>query len=87
MGAYHEVRTERLYVKAPGTDRLRKTAAGWLRHLLATGWEETGRRVQSDHLEVRLERTTPAPVVTLRPRSSADEPGPRPRRERPPRSR
>jgi hypothetical protein len=66
MAAYHEVRTEHLYVKVPGSDRLRKTAAGWLRHLLATGWEETGRRVRSDHVEVRLERTTSGPLVTRR---------------------
>ncbi len=54
--AHREVRIERLYVKVPGTDRLRKGAAGRLRHLLQTGWAETGRRVRSDHVEVRLER-------------------------------
>lgn len=76
-----EVRTERLYLKAPGTDRLRKTAAGLLRHLLAQGWQETARRLRSDHLEIRLERTTSAPVVTTRPNvSAAGLAEPRPRR-------
>lgn len=87
MVVYREVRTERFYVKAPGTDRLRKTAAGQLRHLLATGWEETGRKVRSDHLEVRLERTTSPPVVTHRPHSSTEDVEPRLRRRGVPRSR
>lgn len=66
MVANREVRTERLYGKVPRTDRLRKTAAGQLRHLLITGWEETARKVCSDHLEVRLERTTSPPLVAHR---------------------
>jgi hypothetical protein len=61
MPTRREVKTERLYVKAPGTDQLRKTAAASLRHLLATGWHETGRKLRSDHVEVHLERTDPGP--------------------------
>jgi hypothetical protein len=62
MPTRREVKTERLYVKAPGTDQLRKTAAASLRHLLATGWHETGRKLRSDHVEVHLERTGPSPM-------------------------
>lgn len=57
-----EVRTERLYVKVPGTSQLRKGAAGSLRHLLHMGWQVTEWRLRSDHVEVRLERTMTVPV-------------------------
>ena len=43
MADYKEVRHERLYLKEPGTERLRKNSAARLRHLLATGWRETER--------------------------------------------
>ena len=84
MATYREVRIERLNVKVPGTDQLRRTAAGSLRHLLATGWQETGRTVRSDHVELRLERSSSAPVAAHHPRLStppAVEPGAR--RDRP----
>jgi hypothetical protein len=50
----------RLHVKTPGTDRLRKGAAGQLRHLEATGWHETDRRRSHHYVTVRMERTIPA---------------------------
>ena len=81
MVTHREVRTERLYVKAPGTDQLRKTAAGSLRHLLASGWHETARRVRSDHVEVRLERTVQGPSPIDHPYRPIGGPrGPTPRR-------
>lgn len=56
-GNRFEVRYEHLYVKVPGTDKLRKTAAGRLRHLLADGWREVKRIQDTDFITVRLERT------------------------------
>jgi hypothetical protein len=41
MADYKEVTHERLYVRVPGTDKLRKTAANRLKHLVAAGWRET----------------------------------------------
>jgi hypothetical protein len=38
MADYREIIHERLYVKVPGGDSLRKTAASRLKHLLANGW-------------------------------------------------
>lgn len=57
MAVHTEVSSYRLHVKTPGTDRLRKGAAAQLRHLLATGWHETGRRTSHDYVTVRLQRT------------------------------
>jgi hypothetical protein len=57
MGDNKEVRYERLYVKVPGGDRLRKTAEGRLRHLLNDGWREIERNQGSDYIQVHLERT------------------------------
>ncbi|MGH8990270.1 MAG: hypothetical protein ACRDZ7_01930 [Acidimicrobiia bacterium] len=51
-----DVSSYRLHVKTPGTDRLRKGAAGQLRHLEATGWHETDRRVSHHYVTVRMER-------------------------------
>lgn len=68
MAEYREVIQERLYVKEPGTDRLRKTAAGRLKHLVAIGWRETDRRIEADHVVVRLERTGHAPLMTRLPK-------------------
>src|SRR6476469_9658810 len=77
MGDRKEVRYERLQVKVPGTDKLRKTAAGRLKHLLNNGWREIEREQSSDLVNVRLERTghTPfnikikeAPAVQVRDR-------------------
>lgn len=58
MATRTEVSSFRLHLRTPGTDRLRKGAVGQLRHLLATGWHETGRRESPDHVTVRMERTT-----------------------------
>lgn len=68
MADYKEVLHERLYVKIPGGDKLRKTAAARLKHLVAAGWRETDRFQRADHLEVRLERTGVAPMQARRPR-------------------
>jgi predicted RNA binding protein YcfA (HicA-like mRNA interferase family) len=57
MAVHHDVSSYRLHVKTPGTDRLRKGAAGQLRHLEATGWHETGRRHSHHYVTVRMERT------------------------------
>jgi hypothetical protein len=51
-----QVLHERLHVKEPRTDRLRRSAAGHLKHLLATGWRETDRWQAADYITVRLER-------------------------------
>jgi hypothetical protein len=68
MADYTEVLHERLYVKVPGGDKLRKTAAARLQHLLAAGWRETDRFQRADHIELRLERSGHAPMQARRPR-------------------
>jgi hypothetical protein len=92
MPEYKEVLHERLYVRVPGTDKLRKTAAARLKHLLATGWRETDRQVLADHLVLRFERSGHAPMrarlpkpvaevrVERRPRRDGPGGGPRGRR-------
>ena len=72
MPEYKEVLHERLYVRVPGTDKLRKTAAARLKHLLATGWRETDRQVLPDHLVVRFERTGHAPMRARLPKAVAE---------------
>ncbi len=57
MGDHKEVRYERLFVKVPGGDKLRKTADGRLHHLLNDGWREIERSHTSDYIQVHLERT------------------------------
>jgi hypothetical protein len=64
-----ETCTERLYVKVPGTQTLRKRAEGHLRHLVATGWHETGRAVSLHYVDVRLNR---ARTHIAPPRTNAD---------------
>jgi hypothetical protein len=71
-----DVSTYRLHVKTPGTDRLRKSAAGQLRHLEATGWHETDRRRSEHYVTVRMERT-----ITIHPAFTVGDGGQR----RPPR--
>lgn len=92
MADYKEILHERLYVRVPGTDKLRKTAAARLKHLLAEGWRETGRDSHPDHIMVKLERTGHAPLkarlpkigpevrVERRPRRDGGPPGGRGRR-------
>jgi hypothetical protein len=65
-----EVTTVRLYSRTPGTQHLRKSAAGELRHMLAAGWQETARTVHADHVLVRMERPLPKA-----PRMAAIRPG------------
>ncbi len=79
MSEYREVRYEHLYVKVPGTEKLRKTAAGRLRNLLATGWREVERWHYANHITVRVERSGHAPLMTRLPK-------PPPMAPRPPRS-
>jgi len=55
-GDHKEVRYLRLHLKEPGTERLRKTADGWLRHHLSEGWRETSREKDHDFITVRLDR-------------------------------
>ena len=57
--ARSEVTSVRLYSRTPGTQQLRKSAAGELRSMLAAGWHETGRTVHVDHVQVRMERPVP----------------------------
>ncbi len=92
MADYKEVLHERLYVRVPGTDKLRKTAAERLKHLLANGWRETERSQTADHMMVRYERTGHAPMkarlpklvpevrMERRPRRDGQGGGPRGRR-------
>jgi hypothetical protein len=76
---YKEVTHERLWLREPGTDKLRKRAAGRLKHLTALGWRETERWPGDRYVTVRLERTGVSPWIgkPIR-RRQADEP---PRRE------
>ena len=55
-----EVTVVRLYCKSPGSQQLRKNAAAELATLLAAGWQEKQRKVEADHLVLRLERPRPA---------------------------
>jgi hypothetical protein len=69
-----QVMRERLYLREPHTDRLRKSAAARVRHLLATGWRETDRTYTPEYVAVLFqrpgqapERIRPAPVAAPRP--------------------
>jgi hypothetical protein len=72
MPDYKQVLHERLYVRVPGGDKLRKTAAARLKHLLATGWRETERKQEPDHISVRLERTGHAPMKARLPKKAPE---------------
>jgi hypothetical protein len=73
MGDHREVLYERLYVKVPGTDKLRKTAAARLKHLLANGYREIERTQAPDHIVVHVERTGIAPLKARLPRKEAPD--------------
>ena len=73
MADYREVRVERLYLKVPNTDKLRKTAAGRHRHLLAAGWREMERSQEVDHIRVRYERTGHPPLKSRLPRPEKEQ--------------
>jgi len=82
MADYKQVLHERLYVRIPGTDKLRKTAAARLKHLLANGWRETERAQNPDHIMVRFERTGHAPLKARLPKKAPEiEITRRPRRD------
>jgi hypothetical protein len=68
VSEYKEVVHERLYVRVPGGDKLRKTAAGRLKHMLADGWRETQRWQYPDSITVRLERSGHAPTMKILPK-------------------
>ena len=80
MSDYKEVLHERLYVRVPGTDKLRKTAAARLQHLLANGWRETARTLTADYLTILFERPGHAPMKARLPKT-----GPEIREQRRPR--
>ena len=54
-----EVTVLRLYCKSPGSQQLRKNAAAELATMLAAGWHEKQRKIEVDHLVLRLERPRP----------------------------
>ncbi len=68
MADYREILHERLYLREPGTDRLRKTAAARLKHLAAVGWREVERQQLADHLMLRFERTGHPPMKARIPK-------------------
>ena len=72
MPDYKQIIHERLYVRVPGTDKLRKTAASRLKHLVANGWRETERKQQPDHIWVRFERTGHAPMQARLPKKAPE---------------
>ncbi len=80
MADYREIIHERLYVKVPGGDSLRKTAASRQKHLLANGWREVERQQTPEYFQVRFERTGHAPMKARLPKQ-----GPEIRIERRPR--
>lgn len=73
MADYKEVRVERLYLRVPNTEKLRKSAAGRHRHLLADGWREMERSQQMDHIRVRYERTGHPPLKSRLPRPEKEQ--------------
>ncbi len=85
MSDYKEIIHERLYVKVPGGDRLRKNAAARQKHLLANGWRETERTQNADYIQVRFERTGHAPLKARLPEEGAGDPRPAPASSRQPR--
>lgn len=73
MADFKEIRTERLYVKVPGTESLRKGAAGRHKHLLAAGWREIARVSKVDHLQVTFERAGAIPLKLRLPKGPQEE--------------
>jgi hypothetical protein len=80
MADYREIIHERLYVKVPGGDSLRKTAASRLKHLLANGWREIERTQTPEYIRVRFERTGHAPMKARLPKKGPEIRDQRPRR-------
>lgn len=78
--AAKEVLYEIFYMKAPGQDRLRKSADGRLRYLLREGWHEVAREPMGpDSVRIRFERE--GFKKPLEPLRKVVEPPPRRRRE------
>jgi hypothetical protein len=71
MAVRNEVTTIRLYMKAPGSDRLRKGSEAAFRQLLAKGWHETHRTGERDYVDVRLARPVARPPQGGLPRGNA----------------
>jgi hypothetical protein len=80
MPDYKETIHERLYVKVPGGDSLRKTASARLKHLLANGWREVERTKTPEYVQVRFERTGHAPLKARLPKKGPEIRDQRPRR-------
>jgi hypothetical protein len=80
MSDYKEVLHERLYVRVPGTDKLRRTAGARLKHLVANGWRETERAHTTEYVQVRFERTGHAPLKARLPKHAPEIRDLRPRR-------
>src|SRR5215204_6110155 len=72
MAGFKEIRVERLYLKVPNTGKLRKTAAGRHKLLLAAGWREVGRKQDIDHVAVRYERAGTTPLKYRLPRPDTE---------------
>ncbi len=72
MADYKEILHERLFVTVPGTDKLRKTAAARMKHLLGSGWREVERTLRPDHVMVRFERTGRAPLKARLPKAAPE---------------
>jgi hypothetical protein len=68
MADHREVIHERLYLKQPGTEKLRKGAEGRLKHLLSNGWRETERWHAEDYITVKVERSGVSPSIGKEPR-------------------
>jgi hypothetical protein len=68
VAEYKEVVHERLYVRVPGGDKLRKTSAGRLKYMLAAGWRETDRWQHPEYITLKLERSGHAPTMTILPK-------------------
>ena len=68
MADYKEVVHERLYVRVPGGDKLRKTASGRLKYMLAAGWRETDRWQHPEYITIKLERSGHAPTMKILPK-------------------
>jgi hypothetical protein len=72
MAEYKQVLHERLYVRVPGTDKLRKTASARVKHLLANGWREIERTQTPDYIQIRYERTGHAPMKARLPKKGPE---------------
>jgi hypothetical protein len=66
-----EVLYETFYTRAPGSDALRKTATGRMKHLQREGWHEISREQKGmDSILIRFERegaTRPLPPLRTKP--------------------